>query len=133
MSLTVAFHCHLVAVVCPSKLFPPGRRKKDGPISASASAISVRIPFALFLNVGGKRENMAKLIVCPDAAVPSTVTAKTLVRLVVPVLGVKEAVTCFQAVWLPESWTVAEPKTWPEEDWRATTALPLKLELVGNL
>lgn len=33
---TVLFHCHLVAKVWPSRLLPPGRRKKEGFISDKA-------------------------------------------------------------------------------------------------
>jgi len=33
---TVLFHCHLVVKVSPSRLFPSGRRKKDGFISDKA-------------------------------------------------------------------------------------------------
>jgi hypothetical protein len=75
------------------------------------SAISTRIPFARFLNVGGNKENMAKLIVCPDAEAPSKVTVKRFVRALAEVLGVKVTMTCFHAVCWPERTTVAEAMT----------------------
>lgn len=72
--------------------------------------MSTRIPLSRFLKVGGKRENIAKLMVWPEAAPPSRVTAKTLFVLLALLLGVNEKVTCFQEVWDPESVVVAEPK-----------------------
>lgn len=95
-------------------------------------AISTRIPFGRFLKVGGKSENIAKLIVCPEAAAPSTVTVNRLVRALAEVVGVMVTVICFQVVWLPERVAVADPKTWPVEDCRPMVTLPLKEELAGN-
>jgi hypothetical protein len=60
--------------------------------------MSARIPFALFLNVGGKRESMAKLIVCPLAAAPSNVIVKRFAVEDGVVDGLKVTVTCFHAV-----------------------------------
>ncbi len=56
-------------------------------------AISTRIPFGLFLNVGGNNENIAKLIVWPEAAVPSTVTVKIFAVDAGVVLGLNLALT----------------------------------------
>lgn len=71
-------------------------------------AMSTRIPLGRFLKVGGKRENIAKLIVWPEAAAPSTVTVKRLVRALAEVDGVNVTETCFQVVWLPERVAVAD-------------------------
>lgn len=57
-------------------------------------AISARIPFGLLLKVGGNNESMATLIVCPDAAAPSSViTNKFAVELGV-VVGLRDTVIC---------------------------------------
>ena len=61
-------------------------------------AISARIPLGRFLKVGGKSENIAKFIVCPEAAAPSTVTVNRFVRALAEVAGVMVTETCFQVV-----------------------------------
>ena len=77
--------------------------------------MSIRIPFGLLLKVGGKRENIAKLIVKPDAAAPSVVMTKTLSVVSGVISEVSETKTCFQLVWSPETKTEAEAKTVPSE------------------
>jgi hypothetical protein len=68
--------------------------------------MSMRRPLALPLNVGGKRENIAKLIVSPIALAPSTVTVKMLVVDTGLEAGVRYTTTCIQFV--VEPWTGTE-------------------------
>lgn len=148
------FHCHLVAVVWPSKLLPPGRRKKDGFISASAcndqqqfehigivnvwaevilhtSAISIRMPFALFLNVGGNNESIANLIAfaspCPSTEIPNRLASDPDTIFVLSV-----TCTAFQAVCAPEMGTRCVAKMVPTPSCNVTTREPLKLLAAGN-
>lgn len=65
-------------------------------------AISILMPFGRFLNVGGKRENMAKLIFCPDSAAPSTVTVKLFDVELGVVVGISVTFTWAHAVWAPD-------------------------------
>lgn len=65
------------------------------------SAISILIPFGLFLNVGGNNESKAKLTVCPEAAAPSRVTVKTLLVFEALLVGLSVSAICFQVVWEP--------------------------------
>ena len=90
------------------------------------SAMSIRIPFSLPLYVGGKSENMAKWIVWPEAAPPSTMTKNSLLRSEVEVEGLKENVSCFQDVWEPESVAVADPRVVPLLDRSPTVTVPEK-------
>lgn len=69
--------------------------------------MSMRRPLTLPLNVGGKRENIAKLIVSPIALAPSTVTVKILVVDTGLEVGVRCTMTCIQAVVEPEIGTEA--------------------------
>ena len=66
--------------------------------------MSIRRPFALPLNVGGKRENMAKLIVSALALAPSTVTVKLLAVDTGLEAGVRGTTTCVQEA-APETGT----------------------------
>ncbi len=65
------------------------------------SAMSIRIPFGLSLNVGGKSENIAKLMVCPAAAAPSIDTKKLLARFDADDFGLKLRLTWVQVVAVP--------------------------------
>ena len=94
--------------------------------------MSTRMPFALFLNVGGKSENIAKWTVCPEAGPPSTETKKLLSRADVEVVGLKDRLTCTQDVWVPLRVVVAEPRMVPLLERRPTVAVPEKDEDVGK-
>jgi len=59
------------------------------------------------LNVGGKRENIAKCIVCPLALPPSTVTAKTLAVEAGLEVGVRDTTACVHVVVEPVTGTEA--------------------------
>jgi hypothetical protein len=76
----------------------------------------MRRPLALPLNVGGNRENIAKLIVSPLALAPSTVTMKLLAVEAGLEAGDRDTSTCVQVVVEPETWTDALAKTVPVED-----------------
>lgn len=94
--------------------------------------MSTRIPFGLFLKVGGKSENMAKLMVWPAAAAPSIETKKTLLRFGAVLVGLKLRLTCVHFVFEPRSVVVAEPKTVPELDRSPTVTVPENDEEAGN-
>lgn len=96
------------------------------------SAMSTRIPFALFLNVGGKSENRAKLMVWPAAAAPSIETKKTLLVLGAELVGLNLRLTCVHFVVVPRRVVVAEPKTVPEVDRSPIVTGPEKDDDVGN-
>ena len=136
-----------------TKLFPPGKRKKAGPMSARVyratalvlsggtaiatssrltSAMSTRMPFGLFLYVGGKRENIAKLMVCPAAAPPSTETKKVLARSEAEDVGRNERFTWAQVVWEPLTVAVADPRVAPLLERRPTVTVPENEEAVGK-
>jgi len=69
--------------------------------------MSIRKPLALPLNVGGKRENIAKWIVSPLALAPSTVTAKILAVEAGFEVGVRATAACVQVVVEPATGTKA--------------------------
>lgn len=60
--------------------------------------MSTRIPFGLFLNVGGNNEKRAKCTVWPDAAAPSNVTVKLFAVEGAVVVGRRVTLTRFHAV-----------------------------------
>ena len=78
-------------------------------------AISTRIPFGLFLNVGGKRENRAKCTVCPDAAAPSRVTVKLFAVVAAEVAGWRVTLTRVHAVVAAVMGTAADTSDFPAE------------------
>lgn len=55
-------------------------------------------PFARLLNVGGNKENMAKLIICPAALAPSNMIANLFAVDAGEEVGVKDTATCFHVV-----------------------------------
>jgi hypothetical protein len=69
--------------------------------------MSIRRPLALPLNVGGKRENIAKLIVPPIALAPSIVIVKMFVVDTGLEAGVRYTTTCVQVVVEPDTGTEA--------------------------
>ena len=94
--------------------------------------MSTRSPFGLFLNVGGKSEKRAKLIVWPAAAAPSIETKKTLLRFGAERVGLKLTLTCVHFVVVPRSVAVADPKTVPLVDRSPTVTVPEKDEEAGK-
>jgi hypothetical protein len=84
--------------------------------------MSVRMPFAWPMKVGGNRLKRPKWTVVPATDAALTVTRKLFVMLVVEDDGVNVVVTCVQdAVGL--SVTVDEPKTVPLLATRATVVV----------
>jgi hypothetical protein len=67
-------------------------------VGLCTSAISMRMPFSLPLNVGGIKLNMAKLMVAPAAVAPSTVTVKLFEASLADDEGVNVVNACVQEV-----------------------------------
>ena len=67
--------------------------------------MSSLIPFGLSLNVGGKSDNIAKFMVCPAAAPPSSVTVNKLAVDKGVVVGMRMALTFFHDVCDPYTGT----------------------------
>lgn len=61
--------------------------------------------------MGGKRDNMAKWIVCPEATAPLTVMVKLLVRDAGDDVGLSLTVSCLHVVWAPLNATEVVAKT----------------------
>jgi hypothetical protein len=95
--------------------------------------MSTRIPFGLFLKVGGNKENSAKLTVCPDAAAPSRVTVKLFAVEDAEAVGRRVTLTSVHSVLAAEIGTEAETSDFPVAVCRPTVTLPLNAEVVGNL
>lgn len=82
----------------------------------------MRIPFSRPLNVGGKRENIPKKIVCPAAEAPSMATLNTLSSSVADSVGVNWKENFFHALETP--FTEADANTVPWVDLRETVTVP---------
>lgn len=95
-------------------------------------AMSARMPFSLFLNVGGNNDNIAKLMISPAAEFPFTVIANMLFVDPGAMFVFRETLTCFQVVWEPVMETFWEFKIVPALSCRLMTKLPRNLEAVWN-
>lgn len=84
----VFFQLNRVAMVLPSRKFPPGKRRNFGLRAMSLSIRSVRRPLGRLLWVGGKSETCWSHRVPPAAAGSAVVT----VSLASPVTGAPEPV-----------------------------------------
>lgn len=82
-------------------------------IIAVTVAISTRIPFGLFLNVGGNKEKSAKCTVWPDAAAPSRVTVKLFAVVGAEAVGRRVTLTCVHAVLAAVMGTVVDASDFP--------------------
>lgn len=91
-------------------------------------AISNRIPFGRFLNVGGNREKREKNIVWPEAAAPSTVTVKTLAVFGAEAVGLNDTDTWVQTLGAAVTAIVPEARVDPVLDLSATVKGPLKVD-----
>lgn len=110
------------------------RTKKALERKSQTSARSTRIPFGLFLNVGGNKENIAKKAVSPAAFLPSRVTWKVLFVSVADAVGLSCAENCFQVVAVFACALIElEASTFPLLDTSEAVSFPLKVEFGENL
>ena len=96
------------------------------------SAISIRNPFGRFLKVGGKSDSMAKLMVCPAAAAPSTEMKKLLSLSEAELVGFRSRLTCVQLVAVPRIWVVACARIAPPFVRSPAVSVPEKDEDAGK-
>lgn len=96
--------------------------------------MSARIPFGLFLNVGGNRENSEKKMVSPEAASPSRVMVNELFVFAALDVGLSVTKNLVQLVAeAPETSWEDEASTVPSSATSDAVRLPLKVEPSANL
>ena len=103
------------------------------PAEFLTSAISILIPFGLFLKVGGNNEIMAKCTVTFAAFAPSRVTENLLLVSIAVPLGRRIVWICVHWVWVPLIIIVSFARASPWEFSSARVRGPENDEVVGNL
>lgn len=90
------------------------------------------MPFGWSLYVGGNKENIAKLIVSPAAAAPSTVTKNVLLLSDALAVGCSVRNTCFHVVCAPLMVVEFDASIVPDEELSPRVRMPEKADALGK-